>query len=144
MGCAHSTSTFPAEGRTLIAKDSNVMMEEDICVIMTFRDLRTPNKRSNYLYSVTKGSLAISEQRIVGYVRENRGGRIQRQVNINFQDISAMSGVNVSLNEKGFLCIQSDLSLVHPEGGYSGTMKLVYQTAQANSFFVLLPVHLTR
>ena len=121
------------------------MIEDDIRTVMTFRNLRTPRKRASYLCGFTgKGSLAITDQRILGYVRHN-----ERQVHVPFDEVRdpQTSGIRFSINEKGFFCVNADLSKVHrhdattttDESDIRGTMELVYQTSQASTILNRLP-----
>ena len=126
MGC--QPSKFPPEGVALLAADTDVVMEEHVPTVLLFRHLRTPHKRSNYLYGRTLGCLAISHERAVGYVREH--GRWQRQVHVVFDtDNAANKGVEFHVSTDGHLCITSDLAVTLGDQ-YSGTMELTYHTRQ--------------
>jgi hypothetical protein len=146
MGCRHSK--FPPEGHDLIKTDTNVTIEEDIRTTVTYRNLQTPQKRAKYLYCVTRGSLGISDQRIMGYIGHNHCGRIERQVHVPFgtrQENLDGGGIYFSITEQGYLCVHADLSQVHHvTGQIKGTMDLVYQTSQASTIIMTrLPHTLT-
>lgn len=130
MGCAHSK--LPPECHALMATDTHVVTEDDVPVVMIFRNLRTPHKRSNYLCAKTGGCLAISDQRILGYVRE--GCSLQRQVNVPFdgENREKARSVEFWVNDKGRLCVKSDLASLSQD--CSGTMELQFQTSEAQTY----------
>mmetsp|Transcript_11521 Transcript_11521/g.31906 ORF Transcript_11521/g.31906 Transcript_11521/m.31906 type:complete len:144 (+) Transcript_11521:21-452(+) len=134
MGCGHSK--FPPEGEAAMAADTHVFSESDIDVRLVFRNLRTPSRRSNYRATWSKGSLAISDQRILGYVQQR--GKPKRQVNVPFEN-SRPAGIQFSVTDQGHFQVSSDLAIVHPSGEYSGTMELVYKTVNASEFLRRIP-----
>eukprot|EP00977_Amphora_coffeiformis_P009524 scaffold2194_cov138-Amphora_coffeaeformis.AAC.2 len=145
MGCVQSKVTFPPDVlETLQRTDTHVELgvvegrqrqDQVIPTTMIFRNLRTPHKRANYLYGKTVGCFVLSDQRMVGYVRE--GGRLQRHVHVVFdQDQDKLQrGVEFSIyhdddskkkDRHAALCIKSDLAIVSGGDKYSGTMELRY------------------
>ena len=135
MGCA--PSKLPPEGHQLLAHDTHVTIKEPVWVRLTFRHLRTPHKRANYLFLRTKGSLAISNQRILGYIR-NKRGRMERQVNVALDDTATSTrSIQFAVNEKGQFVVHADLAVTQPGGRYAGTMELVYCLPESASTTVL-------
>lgn len=126
MGCASSrqASSFPPDGQLLIAHDTNIWMEERLKGSIVYRNFKTPNRRSNYLLDRFVGSLAVTDQRIVGYARQ------KRQVNVPFTD-KRIQEMKFSVEENDTLKISLDAGLFQPD--WSGTIEYKFQTASAQN-----------
>jgi hypothetical protein len=125
MGCAASSNRacFPVKGQELIKDDTKVWMEERMNGSVTFRNWKTPNRRSNYLLDGFVGSLAVTDQRIVGYAYQ------KRQVNVCFTD-ERIQEMDFSVDGE-FLKIKLDAGLFQPT--WSGTIEYKFKTDSAQT-----------
>ena len=133
MGCLVSkqSGAFPvSDDASLWASDTNIVAVENVPVTMIFQNLVTPHKEAKHVALSTKGSVIVSDQRLVGHVVEQSWRRSisRRQLHVPFAYPCPSMNI-ISNPNKQTLCIKMDLSRMHE--GYEGTMELFYQTPHA-------------
>ena len=129
MGCRESK--MPPQGYALLANDTNILVENNVRMQLVFRHFQTPHQRANYLCLTSVGSWALSDQRIVVYVRERQGRGTRRQVHVVWGDCTAKRAVQFHTSndqqQDTLYVTVSDLSVLHGDG-YRGSLELVVRT----------------
>ena len=125
MGCAASRAAFPPDGQQLIENDAHPWIEEHILGSMTYRKFRSPQKRFNNKVSKFRGSLAVTDKRVLGYAYT------KRQVNVAFDDARIQHMTFYSQGDNK-LNIKLDANLFHPT--WSGEIECSFTTPRAQEF----------
>lgn len=115
-------SAIPDDVKSRLKEENLIFMEEGVPVTVLLRNFRAPGRYSSHSITRGKGSLAISDERIVGY-----GGRRQCVIDVPFghQKIAALG---LSTKREKVLCISFEASEFDPQ--QSGDVELRFHLAK--------------
>ena len=113
-----SPGKIPAETKAQLNEEGLLLMEERVWTSVIFRDFKAKGRRYSYRHSLTLGSFAMTELRIVGFSFS------KTIINIPY-NFPQFTSVQFLILKNRYLCSSFDVSIFNPE--QSGKVELRFR-----------------